>query len=409
MQATVEVEQSGPPGGSDDVFAIAADMIRSSPPPMTSADVVQVAQTLPPRRNPPAPVALVAQAPSVTATVHASGAFGGDSHGGDLFGNVGASYGGVSYGGASYGGASYGGAAPIGGLAPAVASGSIAPPAISPAQAIEFSLKFPTQTFASGNDIYFQGEIMPGMRPYTPRVPRQRTSNPTLLRRFGVARDFMISIATTHHINKSFNYVGSPSTEYVPVAETGDGGFVIVADDKSIQTKRTPWAVRPTVYRIDRTGKIIWQVDLTARQQKFATFESQGVIVAADHSIRVVVNGHRAPGSGGIARFSKISTAGKLEWDVQLPGNGDVDSPGPNNWELNAAGDLSVVGFIALSTDCKKKGDWSGCTRDWAGTISADGRFVSGQPGAIQPPHTPSLPPVKDSMWNAIDPVSDYD
>ncbi len=399
MQATVEVEQSGPPGGSDDVFALAADMIRNSPPPMTSADVVQVAQSLSPRRNPVAAPAPVAAPTPGTSPSAASDALTGTAHGGDLFGNV----------GAGYGGASYGGATAFAGPTTVVASGSIAPPAMSPAQAIELSLNLPTQTFTSGNNVYFQGEIMPGMHPYTPRVPRQRTSDPTLLQRFGVARDFMISIASTHNINTSFNFVGRHSTEYVPVAETGDGGFVIIADDKSIQTKRTPWAVRPTVYRIDRAGKIIWQVDLTARQQKFATFESQGVIVAADHSIRVVVNGHRAPGSGGIPRFIKISAAGKLEWDVQLPGNGDVDSPVANNWELNAAGNLSVIGFIGLSTECTNKGDWQGCTRDWAGTISADGRFVSGKPGAIQPAHTPSLPPVTDSMWNAIDPVSDYD
>ena len=201
IQATIEVEQSGPPGGSDDVFALAADMIRNSPPPMTAADVVQVAQSLPPRRHSPATAAPVAQAPLVTGTANASGAFGGDEHRGDLFGNVGASYGGASYGGAGYGGAGY---VPAGQAAvpkPTVIYNDLALGPLSPTQAIELSRKFPTKTYTSGDDVYFQGEIMPGMHPYTPRVPRQRTSDPQLLRRFGVARDFMISIAATHNFN----------------------------------------------------------------------------------------------------------------------------------------------------------------------------------------------------------------
>ena len=396
MQATVEIEQSGPPGGSGDVFALAADMIRNAPPPMTSANVVQVAQSVPPQRTTMAASAAlpVAQDPSVSGTANASGAFGGDVRSGDLFGNV----------GASYGGASYGGAATFAGPTPAVA-----PPTMSPAEAIELSRKFPKQTFTSGNNIYFQGEIMPGMRPATPHVPRQRTSDPQLLRRFGVARDFMISIAATHHIHTSFNFVGSPTNEYIPVAETSDGGFLVVASDHSIKTQKLPWAERPTLYRLNRLGKIVWRADLTSRQQKFAAYESQGVIVAADQSIRVRVDNYRTPGSSGFPRFIKLLADGQIEWDVRLPGNGGINSPLAHNWKLDAAGNLALWGGIALSTDCVDIHNWVNCTRSWQGTISADGRVVSGEPGAIMPDATPALPPVKDNMWNAIDPVSKYE
>jgi hypothetical protein len=159
----------------------------------------------------------------------------------------------------------------------------------------------------------------------------------------------------------------TPRPSFSPVV-VAPGGDILLAGTRSGNTDGDykPGRTSPVVVRLDRSGKKRWEVALA--KKGFLDHTGARVAATSDGGCVAQVYSHVHPGRYPNTRLVKLDGRGKTLWEVQFRGDGDLDTPLGDRFELLADGSISISGRIYTAKDVKKS---------WSAVVSGAGAVLS--------------------------------
>jgi len=213
------------------------------------------------------------------------------------------------------------------------------------------------------------------------------------------AKPFIESIAPTHQLYSSLlRFADAPTVRASMVAGTDDGAFV--AASRRTPTPKNEYAVVPTVYRLDQAGGVRWAVNVG--DPGFVTFELMSVVATPDGGAIVQVLAYKHAARNPNTRFVKLDRQGARTWTLQLPGTGNTDCPHAEIVRPDGKGGLAIHGYWVRASELTDRHDWAGHLRHWYGAVSADGKLVRSEVGAVMPKGPMEAWPEPAPAWDAL-------
>jgi len=194
--------------------------------------------------------------------------------------------------------------------------------------------------------------------------------------------------------NKIYLYIDQVKADpaqgfMVPYIRTPDGGYLLVGykdehteeDKKKMQKEKIYIAGKtfPVVAKTGKKGVGEWQKEY--KKEGFLDYEGGWAIETPQHDYIVMIWCYVHPSRLPVSRFLKLNPSGNIIWELQLPGDGTVNSPLVNTAQLTASGSLVLKGHIYMD-GVDSANSTVRDTYEWWGEISPVGKLVLNQTGS---------------------------
>jgi len=137
--------------------------------------------------------------------------------------------------------------------------------------------------------------------------------------------------------------VGNVEGWFAPILLTSDGGFLVVGTRSSSPAgKFQVGASRPVVAKLDANGQRKWEHAYKA--PGFLDYEGASAVEIDDGYV-VYILSYVHPARGAVVRLVRIDRTGKVVWDLRLRGQGREDTPFAQTARL-VGGQISLDGHI---------------------------------------------------------------
>lgn len=197
-------------------------------------------------------------------------------------------------------------------------------------------------------------------------------------------RDFMVvKLDASGNVSWIKAYGGTSSEEAKSIAQTPDGGYIVVgytvSNDGDLAGNPAPWYSEWWVVKLDASGNIVWQKAMGGGNYDYAA----SVVITADGGYAVTgysqskdgdVSGTHWGGSDPDVWVVKLNASGDIVWQESYGGSGEDEAN--SIWQTSDGG--YIVAGYTLSNDGNVSGIHGGGSNQdyWVIKLDATGTLV---------------------------------